>query len=288
MDITVRPATADDTDACGRICYEGFRSVAERHGFPPAFPSVEVATQRVGAFIQHPSVFGVVAETGDSKIVGFNFLSERDPIRAIGPIVIDPAAQGHGVGRRLMEAALERARGARAIRLLQDSFNVQSLSLYASLGFDAQEILVVLSGMPVSEPLSSWEVRALTASDIAGCESVHTEVHGYTRTNELRDALAMGAPVVALRDGRVRAYMAAPAIWVANHGVAETEEDMQALLLGAPRISRQPISFLMPIRRAALFRWCLTQGFRAISPMTLMTMGDYHEPQGSYFPSVLY
>jgi hypothetical protein len=63
---------------------------------------------------------------------------------------------------------------------------------------------------------------------------------------------------------------------------------MQALLLEAPRIVEQPISFLMPARHATLFRWCLTQGYRGIRPMTLMTIGEYREPQGSYFPSVLY
>jgi GNAT superfamily N-acetyltransferase len=288
MDITIRPATDSDANTCGRICYEGFRTVNERYGFPPTYPSVEIATQRVGGFIRHPSIFGVVADAGGGQIVGFNFLSERDPIRAVGPIVIDPAAQGHGIGRRLMEAVLERARGARGIRLLQDSFNVQSLSLYAALGFDAQEILVVLSGTPPSAPPSSWEIRSLTESDIAGCEALHQSVHGYPRTNELRDALATGAPIVALRGGRVRAYMAAPTIWLANHAVAEAEEDMQALLLGAARMVKPVISFLIPIRRAALFRWCLTQGFRAIRPMTLMTIGEYREPQGSYFPSVLY
>jgi len=187
-----------------------------------------------------------------------------------------------------MEAVLERARGARGVRLLQDSFNVQSLSLYAALGFDTQEILVALSGAPSSAPPSSWEIRSLTASDMTGCEVLHQSVHGHPRTNELRDALATGAPIVALRGGRVRAYMAAPTIWLANHGVAEAEEDMQALLLGAARMLKQPLSFLMPIRRAALFRWCLTQGFRAIRPMTLMTIGEYREPQGSYFPTVLY
>jgi hypothetical protein len=62
----------------------------------------------------------------------------------------------------------------------------------------------------------------------------------------------------------------------------------QALLLGAAQMVKLPISFLMPIRRAALFRWCLMQGFRAIRPMTLMTIGEYREPQGSYFPSVQY
>jgi GNAT superfamily N-acetyltransferase len=288
VDIAIRLATDNDANACGRICYEGFLSVAERHGFPPTFPSVEVATQRVGAFIRHPSIFGVVAEAADGRIVGFNFLSERDPIRAVGPIVIDPATQGHGIGRRLMEAVLERARGARGVRLLQDTFNVKSLSLYAALGFDAKEILVVLSGEPQSTLPSDWEIRSLTASDVAGCEALHESVHGYPRTNELRDALAIGEPIVALRGGRVRAYMAAPTIWLANHGVAATEEDMQALLLGAPQITKKPITFLMPARRAALFRWCFTKGFRAIRPMTLMTIGEYSEPKGSYFPSVLY
>jgi GNAT superfamily N-acetyltransferase len=74
------------------------------------------------------------------RIVGFNFLSERDPIRAIGPIVTDPAVQGHGVGGQLMQAVLERARGARGIRLLQETYNVHSLSLYAALGFDPKEL----------------------------------------------------------------------------------------------------------------------------------------------------
>jgi GNAT superfamily N-acetyltransferase len=287
MDIAIRRATDKDAHALGRICFEGFRAVNERHGFPTIFPSAEVATQRLSFAIRHPLIYGVVAEAHD-RIIGFTFLSERDPIRAIGPIVVDPAQQGHGTGRQLMTTVLDRARGAQGIRLLQDSFNMQSLSLYAALGFDAREILVVLSGAPQTAPPSHWEIRPLTASDLAGCERLHQSVHGYTRTNELRDALERATPIVALREGRVRAYMTAPAIWLANHGVAETEEDMKALLLGTPRITQQPISFLMPARRAALFRWCLTQGYRAIRPMTLMTIGEYREPHGSYFPSVLY
>jgi len=287
MDIAIRRATANDTDACGWICYEGFRAINERYGFPLIFPSVEVATKRVEGLIRHPLVFGVVAEAR-GRVVGFNFLSERDPIRAVGPIVIDPATQGHGIGRQLMKAVLERASGARGVRLLQDTFNVQSFSLYAALGFEAREIFVVLSGASESASPSHWEIRTLTASDIAGCETLHESVHGYTRTSELRDACETGAPIVALLDGRVRAYMAAPTNWLANHGVAETEDDMQALLLGAPLIAKQPISLLMSARRAALFRWCLTQGYRAIRPMTLMTVGEYREPRGSYFPSVLY
>jgi succinate dehydrogenase flavin-adding protein (antitoxin of CptAB toxin-antitoxin module) len=32
---------------------------------------------------------------------------------------------------------------------------------------------------------------------------------------------------------------------------------------------------LLPTRDAALFRWCLTEGFRAIKPMSLMVIGEY-------------
>jgi GNAT superfamily N-acetyltransferase len=290
MDITIRPAMDADADECGRICYEGFRAVNERHGFPAIFPSAEIAARRVAGFIRHPAVFAIVAASdGDGRIVGFNFLSERDPIRAIGPIVIDPAVQERGIGRRLMEAALDRAHGARGIRLLQEAYNVQSLSLYAALGFEARELFVVMAGAPTSTPPPpDWQIRPLTEADMQECASLHGRVHGYPRTNELRDALATGTPIVAIRGERVRAYMTSPANWLANHGVGETEEDVRALLLGAARIMKDPLSFLLPIRRAALFRWCLARGLRTIRPMMLMTIGEYRDPQEVYFPSVLY
>ena len=94
-------------------------------------------------WIPHPAVWGVVAEA-DGKIVGSNFLDERDPIRGVGPITIDPKAQNAGVGRRLMEAVIERGKDAPGIRLLQDGFHMRSLSLYTSLGFDVKASCIVM------------------------------------------------------------------------------------------------------------------------------------------------
>ena len=37
----------------------------------------------------------------DDQIVGCNYLDRRNPIAAIGPVCIDPAYQGHGIGRKL-------------------------------------------------------------------------------------------------------------------------------------------------------------------------------------------
>jgi GNAT superfamily N-acetyltransferase len=287
MEMILRPATAADAEACGAVCYDGFKAIDERHGFPPVFPSVEPATGRVRAMIDHPAVFGVVAERG-GRILGFNFLSERDPIRAVGPIVVDPAAEGRGVGRRLMAAALERAAGARGVRLVQEAFNMRSLALYAALGFEAREPLVALAGRPSHAPLPGWEVRPLRAGDLDACAALHEGVHGYSRANELREAVARGFAWVALRDGRVAAYMAAATAWVANHGVAETEGDMEALLAGAGHAVGEPLGLQLPIRQAGLFRWCLAANLRPVKPMLLMSKGEYREPRGAWFPSVLY
>jgi hypothetical protein len=48
------------------------------------------------------------------------------------------------------------------------------------------------------------------------------------------------APLVVERDGRFTGYMMAPSSYLANHGVAETDEDMGALLAGVcpPRAGR--------------------------------------------------
>jgi GNAT superfamily N-acetyltransferase len=267
--------------------YEAFGGIADQHAFPRDFPSVEVATQLAGAFIAEPSVFGVVAEK-DGKVVGSNFLSEGDPIRGVGPITVDPSVQGSGAGRRLMQAVIERGREAAGVRLVQDAFNTRSYSLYASLGFDVKEPLLLMRGTPRGEPNSSATVRLMAEHDVTACATLCTAVHGYERSHELRDALRLFSPFVVERDGRITGYLTAATFWLMNHGVAETEQDMQSLILGAGAMSSEPLSFLLPTPQASFFRWCLSEGLRAVKPMTLMAMGSYQEPEGCYFPSVLY
>lgn len=288
-EIVVRAIEPADADECTRIVYEAFARLHDHHRFPRDFPTLEAASQLTGSFIAHPRIWGVVAEA-DGRIIGSNFLDERGPIKGVGPITVDPEAQARGVGRRLMEAVMARGAEARGIRLLQDSFNMQSLSLYASLGFAVREPTVVMSGTPKSGPRSGIEVRPLEVDDVEECEGLCLSVHGFDRTSELCDAIQVPvlAPFVAIRDGRITAYATTVTFFPAAHGVAETEDDLCALIAGALAASEEPASFLVPTRQADLFRWCLSQGMRPVKPMTYMAVGEYREPDGAWIPSVLY
>src|SRR5690242_15719118 len=94
--IALRRITPNDVPQCARICFEAFKCFHERHGFPPDIPSVAMATEFLGMMATHPKMWGVVAES-DGRIVGSNFLDERDPIAGVGPITVDPASQARGV-----------------------------------------------------------------------------------------------------------------------------------------------------------------------------------------------
>jgi GNAT superfamily N-acetyltransferase len=287
MSTHIRQVLPDDAQVCGRIIYRAFNGIADAHGVPRDFASVDVPTQFAAMFIAHPCIFGVVAEV-DGEPVGTGFVTERDAIRAVGPIAVDPAYQGGGIGRQLMGAVLERTGGAVGVRLVQDAFNTRSVALYASFGFEVKEPLLLMAGTLRSGAAPGFTVRPLASADVGPAARLCATVHGVERSAELRDALSAFHPLGVVRDGRITGYMTAPTFWPMNHGVAETEDDMQALIAAAAAAGPEPVSFLLPVRQAGLFRWCLQQGIQVVKPMTLMALREYREPSGVWFPSTFY
>ena len=280
----------EDVEVCGRICFDAFKDIAERHNFRPDFPTPERAIQLMQMLVENVDVFSVVAER-DGDVIGSNHLMEYDAIRAVGPITVDPQAQAKGAGRMLMEAVIERGkqRPGAGVRLVQDGFNTASLSLYASLGFEVREPLALMEGRLHADVPQDVTVRALREEDYASCAELCRMVHGFDRLNELKHTPPFLTSFVAVRDGRITAYASAPQFWALNHAVAETLSDMCALLTGASNLMQgEPLSFLLPTRQSSLFRWCLRKGLRVMKPLTLMSMGEYHEPRSCYLPSVGY
>ena len=103
MDIRIREGTPTDGEICGRICYNAFKTISEAHGFVPDFPAPEVAIDVLTRMLANPNFYPVVAEI-DGRIVGSNFLDERNSIAGVGPITVDPTVQNRAIGRRLMDA----------------------------------------------------------------------------------------------------------------------------------------------------------------------------------------
>src|SRR5919112_987396 len=113
--VTLREAEPADAARCAEILFEAFGAIHDHDRFERDFPALEAAAGMLDVFIPHPMIWGVVAEI-DGEIVGSNFLDERSPIRGVGPITVSPDGQNSGVGRRLMEAVIERGGEAPGIR----------------------------------------------------------------------------------------------------------------------------------------------------------------------------
>jgi predicted N-acetyltransferase YhbS len=283
--IKLRSGTPADAEICGRICYNAFKTISEAHGFAPDFAAPEVAIGVLTRMLANPKFYSVIAEI-DGRIVGSNFLDERNTIAGVGPITVDPTVQNRAIGRRLMDAVHQRAaeRNFPGVRLIQAGFHTRSLSLYAKLGYDVREHLACMQGKPLGISIESHVVRPAAEADLEDCNRLCREVHGHDRGGELRDAIAKGSATVVEHAGRITGY--ATVIGFFGHAVGETNKDVKALI-GAAREFAGP-GFLLPTRNGDLFRWCLSNGLRITEPMTLMSKGRYNEPASAFLPSILY
>jgi GNAT superfamily N-acetyltransferase len=284
-DLVLRRATPADSPICGQICYHAFSAISAQHNFPTDFPDPETAIGLLTMMFSTPGLYGVVAEH-EGRIVGSNVLDERAVIMGIGPVTVDPTVQNLGVGRKLMQAAMDRAseRKAAGVRLVQAAFHNRSLSLYTSLGFDVRDPLSCLQGRTRQRSVPGCDVRAAEPRDLDPCNALSLQVHGFDRGADLAHSIEHGTALVVERAGRITAYTSNLAFF--GHTTAETNLDLQALITSADSFGGSGI--LVPSRNSALLRWCLNNGLRIVQPLTLMTTGLYNTPAGAWLPSILF
>jgi GNAT superfamily N-acetyltransferase len=106
--------------------YAELRDVAARAALVPVLVAVDDRTGRLLGGLTYVSGPGPYAEGDFGDAATFRMLA------------VDPAARGRGVGRRLVEAAIARARaeGRPAIGIFTRPFMTAAQTLYASLGFE--------------------------------------------------------------------------------------------------------------------------------------------------------
>lgn len=263
----MRPGRIEDADKVGKIIFEAFSAVANKHNFPPDFPSVDIARGLASSLLSNPRFYSIIAEDNTSNggedkdsIVGSNFLDERSNIVAgVGPLTIDPKYQNKGTGRQLMINILERAKNKNfsAIRLLQASYHSRSLALYATLGFEVREPISNMQGKPIQEAIPRRSVRAATESDTESCNTICKTVHGHDRNGELQDSIKQGSAKVVLHENKITGYTCGLTFF--NHSVGLTNDDLKALISSATNDdSYGGPGILIPSRNTIFFAGVLT------------------------------
>jgi len=154
----LRPMTADDGPGVLAVMRAAFTDLDRRHNRPPqpwadddAGPLVRMrhlaATDPEGVW---------VAEAA-GRVVGCAQAILREGIWGLSLFVVDPAHQGTGLGRQLMERALAYGAGARG-GLILSSPDERAMAFYARAGFDLRPA-VDLKGTVARPPAPPAAVR---------------------------------------------------------------------------------------------------------------------------------
>jgi N-acetylglutamate synthase-like GNAT family acetyltransferase len=235
----------------------------------------------------NPNSWGVLAER-QGKILGSIFLHEfpPSPVAVIGPLTVHPTAEGGGIGRQLMDAALIQARkqNHNQVRLVQSPSHIRSFVLYTKCGFTLREPLFLMQGQPLKIDNISSARLVQDENDISMCNDLCKSACGFSREMELRQAVDQGVAFMIEQDGAVIGYAAG--IGILCHAIAKSNEDLKALISNASTILGP--GFFVPARNYELIDWLLENGFQIGWPANLMTIGPYQEPLMPFLPSLAY
>jgi len=283
LDVEIIRPGPEQVPELARICFEAFKEVNERHGFPLDIPSLESSAKLIGMLVSRADYFAVAARV-EGRLAGSNFMSVGDEVAGVGPISVEPALDGRGIGRCLMRAVLEHAHAIRKtqVRLLQTAYNTTSLSLYASLGFDVCGPIGVMAAKPAANP--DPMVRRAVPADVPLLDELCRHVFKVSRWMEIEAAFAHGLPVY-LREqaGRLTAYFIPGPM---GHGASDSANDILAVIGESARQSTAETVFFCPLELGDFYRRTLQAGHRLRKIMNYMAIGPYVPPAGIWLPSI--
>ncbi len=144
---TVRRATTGDLESLGRL---GTLLVEEHHDFDARrFLAARSRTpidyaSFLGSQLDDPEAIILVAENGHgvigyayAAVEGYDYRSLRGPAGVLHDLIVDPDHRGHGVGHRLLRAALSslQSRGVPRVVLSTSARNERAQRLFECVGF---------------------------------------------------------------------------------------------------------------------------------------------------------
>jgi ribosomal protein S18 acetylase RimI-like enzyme len=130
----IRPATAGDAGAIGELVERAYGPWLPIVGLRPAPMDADY-----GALVAEGDVFVV----GDSEVAGVLVLRPEGDALMVENVAVDPARQGEGLGRALLDFACDQAaaRGIEELRLYTHERMTSNVELYERLGWEEYDRL---------------------------------------------------------------------------------------------------------------------------------------------------
>ena len=224
----------------------------------------------------HRTFIGLVACV-DERLIGTAFACPQGAFATIGLVVVDPEFQGQGIGRKLMEQALEACQPCTPILNASDA----GAPLYLSQGFVEFGIIEQRQGLAQAVALQALaedeHCRALGEADLIRQLALANAGSGLDRRAifaQLPDTLEHSTGIV--RDGQLQAFAL---LRRAGRGqcigpvVAENQRQAKHLIATLlARIAGQFVRIDVP-QDSGLCEWLSLAGLEPVVRVTQMALG---------------
>ena len=199
---TIRPMTEADLEAAERLSSEGFLELDSRM-FRRSWPEPEPrSAERGRAWIERTTHFlatdpeGCWVAEDTSGMLGFATSYTRELMWVLATYVVRPQAQGQGIGKALLAAALHHGRGCLRA-MLSASSDPRATRRYRQAGFSLHPQMflsgtVDRSAIPVIE-----KVREGSAGDIELMDSIDRRTRGSAHGSDHEVMLRLWRLVVS-------------------------------------------------------------------------------------------
>ncbi|MFW5692648.1 MAG: GNAT family N-acetyltransferase [Thermoguttaceae bacterium] len=246
---------------------------------------------------------GIAARGESGELLGVCFVHPRETHVAVGIVATAPEAGGRGVGRAMMEAAIERGRSAgKPVRLVSSLLNLDSFSLYSRLGFVPHTVYQDVSfdvppdGMTVPAPPGADRVRPAQPDEAARLADFEHRLQCIRRENDYAFFLRneVGSWRIWVLDGaggELEGFLVGshhPSFNMLGPGVARDETAAAALLWRA--LHAQPgrnMVFLLPCASAGVVHAAYAWGGRNVELHAAQVLGPVPQTSGVSFPTFL-
>jgi predicted N-acetyltransferase YhbS len=205
--IDVRPMTLRDVVGVAGVVEAAGEQLERREGREPRSRSDEQREYFLSGlrrFVERDPAGAWVAED-DGSVVGMGAAIRRGSFWGLSMLFVHPDRQSRGVGRGLLDAALESAAGAE-IRMILSSSDPRALRRYSLAGLDIHPTVEVRGRIDPSAVPDDLSGRMGDTSDLDLVASVDAGLRG-SRAEDVEYLLGVGARMQVLDRRDVRGYV---------------------------------------------------------------------------------